>query len=57
MLLKSRSTSNSLILVLQVFEANCWLMEFDMCVLIEQLIHKPSCMASSTQASDVYTFV
>jgi hypothetical protein len=33
MLLKSRSTSNSLALDLQVFEANCWLIELDLCVL------------------------
>jgi hypothetical protein len=34
-LLKSRSTSSSLALVLQVFEANCWLMELDLSVLLQ----------------------
>ncbi len=35
MLLKSRSTSSSLALVLQVFEASCWLMELDLSVLLQ----------------------
>jgi hypothetical protein len=35
MLLKSRSTSSSLARVLQVFEANRWLMELDLSVLLQ----------------------
>jgi hypothetical protein len=34
MLFKSRSASSNLALVLQVFEANCWLIELDLCVLL-----------------------